>query len=120
MPMRLTLSAAACGLLLALVAPASAQSPSAPWPTKPVRLVVPFAPGATPDIIGRLIAEDIQSRHPGITVTVENKPGAGGNTGTDAVAKAAPDGTTIGISLGGPLAINTLLFSQLPYDPEKD
>ena len=118
--MRLTSSAAACGLLLALAAPASAQSTSAPWPTKPVRLVVPFAPGATPDIIGRLIAEDIQSRHPGITVTVENKPGAGGNTGTDAVAKAAPDGTTIGISLGGPLAINTLLFSQLPYDPEKD
>ncbi|MFX5960855.1 tripartite tricarboxylate transporter substrate-binding protein, partial [Acinetobacter baumannii] len=51
---------------------------------------------------------------------VENKPGAGGNIGTDAVAKAAPDGATLGISLGGPLAINTLLFSKLPYDPARD
>ncbi len=51
---------------------------------------------------------------------VENKPGASGNLGTDAVAKAAPDGATIGISIGGPLAINTLLFSNLPYDPHKD
>ena len=51
---------------------------------------------------------------------VENKPGASGNIGTDAVAKAAPDGATIGISIGGPLAINTLLFSNLPYDPRKD
>jgi tripartite-type tricarboxylate transporter receptor subunit TctC len=51
---------------------------------------------------------------------VENKPGASGNTGTDAVAKAAPDGSTIGISIGGPLAINTLLFGNLPYDPKKD
>ena len=48
---------------------------------------------------------------------IENKPGASGNTGTDAVAKAAPDGATIGVSIGGPLAINTLLFSKLPYDP---
>ena len=50
---------------------------------------------------------------------VENKPGASGNLGTDAVAKAAPDGYTIGISIGGPLAINTLLFSKLPYDPQQ-
>ncbi|WP_264841339.1 tripartite tricarboxylate transporter substrate-binding protein, partial [Klebsiella pneumoniae] len=76
-----------------------------------MKLVVPFAAGSSPDIIGRLIAEDIQSRHPGISVVVDNKPGAGGNTGTDMVAKAAPDGTTIGISLGGPLAINVNLFS---------
>jgi tripartite-type tricarboxylate transporter receptor subunit TctC len=54
------------------------------------------------------------------TFIVENKPGASGNTGTDVVAKAAPDGTTIGISIGGPLAINTLLFTHLPYDPSKD
>ncbi|MDQ8729853.1 tripartite tricarboxylate transporter substrate binding protein [Bradyrhizobium sp. LHD-71] len=105
--------------LLAL-APAHAQDAEKIWPTKPVKLVVPFAAGSTPDIIGRLIAGDIQSRHPGATVVVDNRPGAGGNTGTDAVAKSAPDGTTIGISLGGPLAINANLFSKLPYDPEKD
>src|SRR6185369_2124478 len=54
------------------------------------------------------------------TFVIENKPGASGNLGTDAVAKAEPDGSTIGISIGGPLAINTLLFSKLPYDPAKD
>ena len=56
----------------------------------------------------------------GQEMVVENKTGAGGNIGTDAVAKAEPDGATIGISLGGPLAINTLLFSKLPYNPTKD
>lgn len=108
-------------IFAALTAFAAAAEPAATiWPTKPVKLVVPFAAGSTPDIIGRLIAEDIQSRHPGVTVIVDNRPGAGGNTGTDVVAKAEPDGTTIGISLGGPLAINVNLFSKLPYDPEKD
>jgi len=90
------------------------------WPTKPVKLVVPFAAGSTPDMVGRVIADDLQARHPGISFVVENKPGASGNTGTDYVAKAAPDGSTLGISLGGPLAINTLLFSKLPYNPAKD
>lgn len=90
------------------------------WPTKPVKLVVPFAAGSTPDLVGRVIADELQARHPGISFVVENKPGASGNTGTDYVAKAAPDGATLGISLGGPLAINTLLFSKLPYNPAKD
>ena len=89
------------------------------WPTKTVKIVVPFGPGATPDLVARMIAEELQSKL-GQTFVVENKPGASGNTGTDAVAKAEPDGTTIGISIGGPLAINTLLFSKLPYDPAKD
>jgi tripartite-type tricarboxylate transporter receptor subunit TctC len=66
-----------------------------------------------------MIADRLQKKS-GVTFVVENKPGASGNLGTDAVAKAAPDGTTIGISIGGPLAINTLLFSKLPYDPGKD
>jgi tripartite-type tricarboxylate transporter receptor subunit TctC len=89
------------------------------WPAKPVRIIVPFGAGSTPDLVGRLIADQLkqQTRQ---TFIVENKPGASGNTGTDAVAKAAPDGTTIGISIGGPLAINTLLFAHLPYDPSKD
>ena len=89
------------------------------WPTGTVRIIVPFAAGATPDIVARLFAERLQDTL-GQTFVVENKPGASGNTGTDAVAKAAPDGATIGVSIGGPLAINTLLFSTLPYDPKKD
>ena len=67
----------------------------------------------------RLIADRLHAKTKQ-TFVIENRPGASGNTGTDAVAKAAPDGTTIGISIGGPLAINTLLFSQLPYNPKTD
>jgi tripartite-type tricarboxylate transporter receptor subunit TctC len=89
------------------------------WPGKTVRIIVPFAAGATPDLVTRLIAERLQEQL-GQTFIVENKPGASGNAGTDAVAKAAPDGATIGVSIGGPLAINTLLFAHLPYDPRKD
>ena len=89
------------------------------WPTRPVRIIVPFAAGATPDVVARMIADYLHDRlqQPFI---VENKPGASGNTGTDEVAKAAADGATIGVSIGGPLAINTLLFAKLPYDPKKD
>jgi len=90
------------------------------WPPKLVRIVVPFGPGSTPDMVGRILADSLQARHPGSSFVVENKPGASGNIGTDVVAKAAPDGATLGISLGGPLAINTLLFARLPYEPERD
>ena len=69
--------------------------------------------------MARLIADYLHDKTQ-VPFIVENKPGASGNTGTDAVAKAAPDGSTIGISIGGPLAINTLLFANLPYDPKKD
>jgi tripartite-type tricarboxylate transporter receptor subunit TctC len=89
------------------------------WRTRTVRIIVPFAAGATPDIVARLVAERLQQED-GQTFIVENKPGASGNTGTDAIAKATPDGATIGVSIGGPLAINTLLFAKLPYDPKKD
>src|SRR5579862_2449956 len=89
------------------------------WPAKPGRIIVPFAAGATPDLVARLVAER-QQQDTGQTFIVENKPGASGNTGTDIIAKAAPDGATIGVSIGGPLAINTLLFASLPYDPTKD
>src|SRR5262245_5065447 len=87
------------------------------WPTKTVRVVVPFGPGSTPDIVARLVVEGLQQKYPGSAFLVENKPGASGNL---IVAKAAPDGSTLGVSIGGPLAINTLLFSRLPYDPRKD
>src|SRR4051794_41045606 len=101
--------------LLTTLLPAAAQD----WPTKPVRIMVPFGPGSTPDVVARLIADELQKKL-GQPFVIENKPGASGNTGTDAVAKAAPDGYTIGVSIGGPLAINTLLFSKLPYDPKTD
>src|SRR5262249_29170874 len=101
--------------LLTLMLPASAQD----WPAKPVKIMVPFGPGSTPDVVARLIADHLQKTL-GQPFVIENKPGASGNTGTDAVAKAAPDGYTIGVSIGGPLAINTLLFSKLPYDPKTD
>src|SRR3954451_19342038 len=101
--------------LFAAALPAAAQD----WPAKPVKIVVPFGPGSTPDVVARLIADHLQKKL-GQPFIIDNKPGASGNIGTDAVAKAAPDGTTIGVSIGGPLAINTLLFSKLPYDPKTD
>ncbi len=101
--------------VLFCTASASAQQ----WPTGPVRFVVPFGAGSTPDVVARTIADYLHDKSQ-VPFIVENKPGASGNTGTDAVAKAAPDGSTIGISIGGPLAINTLLFGNLPYDPKKD
>jgi len=102
--------------IIGVITPAKAQD----WPAKTVRIVVPFGPGSTPDIVARLLAEQLQAKYPGSAFVIENKPGASGNTGTDAVAKATPDGTTIGVSIGGPLSINTILFSKLPYDPKKD
>jgi len=107
-------------LALAMAAPSDTEAQGADWPPRIVRIVVPYAPGSTPDMVGRIVADDLQARHPGSRFIVENKPGAGGNIGTDAVAKAAPDGATLGVSLGGPLAINMLLFSKLPYDPASD
>ena len=101
--------------LLAMMLPALAQD----WPARTVRIIVPFGPGATPDIVARLLADRLAAKL-GATFVVENKPGASGNIGTDFVAKAEHDGYTIGVSIPGPLAINTLLFSKLPYDPGKD
>ncbi|MDF2119774.1 tripartite tricarboxylate transporter substrate-binding protein [Roseiarcaceae bacterium H3SJ34-1] len=102
-------------------APVLAEGPEAnAWPTKLVKIVVPFAPGSTPDSVARILADGLQQKISGSTFVVENKPGASGNIGTDAVAKAVPDGSTIGVSIGGPLAINTILFSRLNYDPSKD
>jgi tripartite-type tricarboxylate transporter receptor subunit TctC len=99
------------------VLPAIAQAPA--WPARQVKLIVPFGAGSTPDIVMRLIADHLKDKF-GQSFVVENKPGASGNLGTDAVAKAEPDGYTLGLSIGGPLAINPILFGQLPYDPKKD
>jgi tripartite-type tricarboxylate transporter receptor subunit TctC len=99
---------------------AAGAAPAQDWPAKTVRIVVPFGPGSTPDIVARLVADGLQQKYPASAFVIENKPGASGNIGTDVVAKAAPDGSTLGVSIGGPLAINTLLFAKLPYDPHKD
>jgi tripartite-type tricarboxylate transporter receptor subunit TctC len=99
-----------------LIAPAAVAQE---WPARPVKIYIPFGPGSTPDMVGRMIADRLQQKL-GQTFVVEDKPGASGNTGTDAVAKAEPDGYTLGISIGGPLAINPLLFSKMPYDPKTD
>ena len=107
-------------LAAALFVVAAAPAPAQTWPAKIVHIMVPFGPGSTPDIVARIIADGLKKEYPDSAFVVENKPGASGNIGTDAVAKAAPDGGTIGVSIGGPLAINTLLFSKLPYDPKKD
>ena len=103
--------------LLVAARPARAQAQT--WPTRTVKLIVPFGAGSTPDVIMRLIADHLKAKL-GQSFIVENKPGASGNLGTDAIAKAEPDGYTLGLSIGGPLAINPILFGQLPYDPKKD
>src|SRR5262249_32712115 len=109
----------ALATLLALLT-LGAAAPAQHWPTKTVGIVVPFGPGSTPDVVARLVADGLQQKYPASAFVVENKPGVSGNLGTDAVAKATPDGSTLGVSIGGPLAINTLLFAKLPYDPPQD
>jgi tripartite-type tricarboxylate transporter receptor subunit TctC len=97
--------------------PAKAQSTD--WPTRTIKMIVPFGPGSTPDILARLVA-DKMSQNLKQSVIVENRAGAGGNIGTQAAAKAAPDGYTIGVSITGPLVNNTVLYSKLGYDPFKE
>ncbi len=89
------------------------------WPTKPIRLIAPFPPGSSIDIIARLISQPMADVL-GQPVVVENKAGAGGNIGVDAVVKSPKDGYTIGIGARGPLAINGYLVDNLPYDPVRD
>jgi tripartite-type tricarboxylate transporter receptor subunit TctC len=89
------------------------------WPQRTVTMVVPFIAGSTPDSLTRIVAERLAARL-GQPFVVENRPGASGNTGTAAVAKATPDGHTIGVSIVGPLVINALLFAKMPYDTAKD
>jgi tripartite-type tricarboxylate transporter receptor subunit TctC len=102
-------------LFIALAAPVSGQS----YPSKPVRMIVTFPPGSTPDIVGRALASRLQQAM-GQPFVVENRAGAGGNIGADAVAKAAPDGYTLLVSTNGVFAINKALYKTMPFDPDKD
>lgn len=88
------------------------------WPSKPVRLIVPFPPGGGTDLIARDLASKLQGS--GYTFVVDNKPGSGGNLGADAAAKAAADGYTLVLGQTSNLAINPSLYAKLPYDPVKD
>jgi tripartite-type tricarboxylate transporter receptor subunit TctC len=103
-------------LIAALAVPATASAQG--YPTKPVRLIIPFTPGGTTDIVGRLIAARLQQGW-GQAVVVENRPGAGTVIATEVVAKASPDGYTLGIAVGA-LMINPSLRQSLPYDTLKD
>ena len=89
------------------------------WPEQPLRLVVPFPPGSSPDFVARLLAEPL-GQSLGQPVVVDNKPGAGGNLGTAVAAKAPPDGSTWLFTIQGPLVTAPLLSKHLPYDPMRD
>lgn len=115
MKLRRTLCLAAAAAAF-LSGPAFAQG--ANYPTKPIRLIVPYPPGGPLDIAARALAEQVRPTLG--TIVVENKPGAGGNLGVDALAKSAPDGYTLGIGAVATHAINPWLFAKLPYDPIKD
>ena len=107
---RCILAAAACCASLA-----AAQ----PYPDRPIRLVIPYPAGAGIDIVARMIAPKV-SEGLGQPVVIENRAGAGAIIGVEAVAKATPDGYTLGMADAGPLAINPAIYAQLPYDPVRD
>jgi tripartite-type tricarboxylate transporter receptor subunit TctC len=105
--------------LLAGAACAPAALAQAAWPARPVRIVVPFAAAGTTDILARALAPELQ-RAFGQPFVVDNKPGAGGNTGSAEVAKAAPDGYTLLMGTVGTHAINPSLYEKMPYDAKRD
>jgi tripartite-type tricarboxylate transporter receptor subunit TctC len=109
---RLALTVAAA---FVLTASAGAQ----PYPTHPIQVIVPFAGGSASDVITRVVLERMGDAM-GRRFIIDNRPGAGGNTGTTAAARAEPDGYTLLMSTSGPLAANKTLYHDLGYDPEKD
>ncbi|HEV7578025.1 MAG TPA: tripartite tricarboxylate transporter substrate binding protein [Caldimonas sp.] len=86
---------------------------------KTIRFVVPYPPGGPTDLMARILQPALQSRL-GMTVVIDNRAGAGGNTGTDLVAKSAPDGATLLFASSGPMSVNPSLFKSMPYDPQRD
>lgn len=107
--------AALCTLLLAV---ASSFADAAELADKPLRIVVPFAAGGTADVLARMVAEKLKSRFPQ-GVIVENRTGAGGNVGAEAVARSEADGHTLLLSSPGPISVNQSLYPKLPFDPDQ-
>lgn len=105
----------ALGTLAIAPVPAFAQA----WPSRPIKLIVPFPPGGGTDVIAREVTHKVGTAN-GWTFVIENKPGSGGNLGVDAAAKSAPDGYTLVLGQTSNLTINPALYSKLPYSVEKD
>ncbi|MGE8320700.1 MAG: Bug family tripartite tricarboxylate transporter substrate binding protein [Comamonas sp.] len=105
--------------LLALALPAGTAFAQSDYPAKPIRLIVPFPPGGGTDMIARTVAQKVAEQNQW-SVVVDNRPGAGGNLGVDAAAKAQPDGYTLVMGQTSNLAINPTLYAKLPYKPLKD
>jgi tripartite-type tricarboxylate transporter receptor subunit TctC len=106
-------------LALIVVAAAATQARAQEYPTRTVTIVVPFTPGGSTDVLARLFGQQLEQRL-GKPFVVENKPGAGMQIGTTAVAKAAPDGYTLLVAPSSAMAVNVTLYKKLPYDPMKD
>ena len=120
MPLHLTRRLVSSTLLVLLaLAPLAGAQAQGSWPTKPVRIVVPFAPGGTTDILARATAAELTKAF-GQPFVVDNRAGAGGNIGTEVVAKAAPDGYTLLMGTVGTHGINRALYDKLAFDPVKD
>ena len=109
-----------CAWLATIIIATSAWAQTAtPWPAKPVRVIVSFPPGGAADQIARIFAQPLQEAL-GQPVVVENRAGAGGNIGADAVAKSPPDGYTLLMSSGGTVSINPHIYAKMPFDATKD
>ncbi len=106
-------------LLAASLLAAPVARAQAPWPTRSLRMLVPFPPGGSTDVLARLVAAHLE-RTLGQPVVLENRPGVGGNIAVDAVAKATPDGYTFGLGTPSNMAINPLLMPNMPYDALRD
>jgi tripartite-type tricarboxylate transporter receptor subunit TctC len=103
----------------ALAASANISTADSAYPSKPIRLIVPFTSGGGTDTVARIVSNKLAEALKG-TIVIDNRPGAGGNIGMDLAAKSAPDGYTIVMATTGILAINSALYSKLPYNPSKD
>jgi len=116
---RRTLMLAALTAVVAGAFAAPAAYAQSDWPNRPIKMIVPFPAGSSPDTLARMIAQPL-GKALGQAIVVDNKPGAGGNIGTAAVAHAQPDGYTILYTINGPLVTAPALYTKLPYDPIKD